>query len=281
MGGHLKNKPTIISNLEVTEKTEKTLIVLLGNARGGEDTWETMYKNLKELYNADIALCFGYTENKNSSLYQIAKYIWEINEYEKWFDYFNNNFTGNWIKVFDENKHTGLMGGINNNIGSGAIIFAFRDFLLKKYRDILLTYDRIILTRSDYYYIDTHPIIDNNNFYIVEGEDYGGITDRHHIFNSKDIDNVLGICDFMCDENNHELILQNKDLNPEKILKIFFDFNGISTKLKRFKRVQFTVSEPNDSTRWMRGSSQLSGHHNLKLKYVSEYDAAIKNKNNL
>jgi len=25
---------------------EKTLVILIGNARGGEETWETMYKHL-------------------------------------------------------------------------------------------------------------------------------------------------------------------------------------------------------------------------------------------
>jgi hypothetical protein len=259
---------------------EKTLIILIGNARGGEDTWETMYKNLKEPYNADIALCFGYSINKNSSLYRESKYVWEMDEYSDWYDYYVNNFTGNWIRVFDENKHVGLMGGIKGSIGSGAIIFAFRNFLLKNYKNILITYDRIILTRSDYYYIDKHPILDNDKFYITEGEDYGGITDRHHIFNSKYVDDVLGVCDFMCDEKNHNLILQHNDINPEKILKIFFEFNGINNKIERCKRVQFTVTEPNDSTRWMQGNVPLVGHHNLKLKYVSEYDVAIKNKNN-
>ena len=258
---------------------EKTLIILIGNSRGGEDTWESMYKNLKGPYNADIAICFGHTNNKDNSLYRIAKYVWELKEYSDWYEYYNKNFTGDWIKIFNENKHTGLMGGINDNIGSGAIIFAFRDFLLKNYKDVILTYDRIILTRSDYYYINTHPILDKGDFYIVEGEDYCGVTDRHHIFDSKDVDNVLGVCDFVCNEKNHNLLLQYKDINPEKLLKIFFDFNGISTRIKRCKRTQFTVAEPNDSTRWMKANTQLPGHPNLKIKYLSEYNVAIKNKN--
>lgn len=259
---------------------EKTLIILLGNPRGGEETWNTMYKNLKEPYNADLALCFGYSDKKNLSLYHNAKYIWELNEYENWYDYYNNNFTGNWIKIFDENKHTGLMGGINSNIGSGAIIFAFRDFILKNYKDVLLSYNKIILSRSDYYYIDVHPFVTDDSFYILEGEDYGGFTDRHHIFESKDAENVLGVCDFMCNEENHDLILKYKDINPEKLLKIFFDFNGISNKIKRCKRVQFTVATHTDTTRWKTATNTLIGHNDLKIKYMTEYEVAIKNKKN-
>jgi hypothetical protein len=169
------------------------------------------------------------------------------------------------------------MGGINNNIGSGAIIFVFRDFLLRNYKNILEKYDRIILTRSDYFYVDEHPILPNNNFYIVEGEDYGGITDRHHIFNSKDLINVLDILNFMCNEQNHDFILSHKDINPEKMLKIFFDSNGISKKIERIKRVQFTVADSNDTTRWMKATKQLNGFDTLKIKYVTEYDVAMKN----
>ena len=37
----------------------KTLVILLGTARGGEETWNSMYKNLIEPYSADLALLFG------------------------------------------------------------------------------------------------------------------------------------------------------------------------------------------------------------------------------
>ena len=58
--------------------SEKTLIVLIGNARGGEKTWETLYNNLVDVYNADLLLCFGRTNNTNNSLYKKAKYIIEL-----------------------------------------------------------------------------------------------------------------------------------------------------------------------------------------------------------
>ena len=36
----------------------KTLVILLGTARGGEETWNSMYENLIEPYSADLALLF-------------------------------------------------------------------------------------------------------------------------------------------------------------------------------------------------------------------------------
>jgi hypothetical protein len=60
----------------------KTLTVMIGNARGGEKTWETCYKHLLAPLNSDLALCFGETNDKSSFLYQKAKYVWEIPEME-------------------------------------------------------------------------------------------------------------------------------------------------------------------------------------------------------
>ena len=47
---------------------EKTLVILIGDSRGGEKTWHTMYDHLLKPFNADLALCFGYKENKIESL---------------------------------------------------------------------------------------------------------------------------------------------------------------------------------------------------------------------
>jgi hypothetical protein len=258
---------------------EKTLIILIGNARGGEDTWKTMYDNLRDPYNADIALCFGKNSNKNSSLYKNAKFIWEMDEYENWYDYYSVHFKNDWFKWLEKHKPTGLLGGINDSPGSGSIIFAFRHFVLNNYKDILNQYDRIILTRSDYYYINRHPILPIEYFHIVEGEDYGGLTDRHHIFNKSMINDVLGVCEFMCDEENFEMLHNQSDLNPEKLLKLFFIKTGIFEKIRRCHRVQFTVADSNDTTRWQKPGPLLPGHRTLRLKYTTEYNVAIANKN--
>ena len=46
----------------------KTLIILLGSARGGEETWKSMYKYLLEPLSADLALLFGKTSDKSFTL---------------------------------------------------------------------------------------------------------------------------------------------------------------------------------------------------------------------
>jgi hypothetical protein len=292
---------------------EKTLTILLGNARGGEETWETLYSNLLAPYDSDLALCFGETKKtfyqkmksiwslpkydnwrgyylalvrcfretsaKNNSLYQKAKYVWELPEYDNWRDYYSARFPKGFDGVFQNSRQTGIMGGIDDATGSGAIIFAFRDFILKEKRTILEKYDRIILTRADFYYLDVHPILPLGEFHVVEGEDYGGITDRHHIFDSDMCDDVLGICDYLCNDLNFNFLCKTDNLNPEEALLHFFNSTGIAKKINRCKRVQFTVSAEGDESRWMQAGEFLPGSKTLKHKYYSEYTVAKSNLN--
>lgn len=263
---------------------EKTLVILIGNARGGEETWETMYENLLKPFDADLALCFGESKNKSASLYRKAKYLWEIPEYQNWRDYYYKNFDTKWDSFMNQHKfgNTSLMGGIDKNHGSGAIIFAFRHFILKNKLNILNTYDRIILTRSDFYYIDKHPFLKLGNLYAVEGEGYGGISDRHFVFDSNMSNDVMGILDFICDIKNFQFLnIYTKDtINPEKALMLFFNFNGIINRLKFCSRVQFTVAIDSDTTRWEKKGNFVNGSSTIRYKYFSEYLNSISNKNN-
>jgi hypothetical protein len=253
---------------------ERTLVILLGNARGGEKTWYTMFENLIQPYNADLALLFGETTSRDNSLFKAAKYVWEVPEYINWADFYINNCTGNWREFYDKNKDTGISGGIDGYIGSGSIIFAFRHHLKLNYSEILLQYDRIILTRSDHYYLFEHPVLPNDAFYIVEGEDYGGVCDRHHIFPSHMYEDVLGIVDYICSPDS----LQLSNVNPERALLEYYKHNGLFSNIKRSMRVQFTVKLDDDQTRWQHGQQRMLDNNDLFLKYPNEYKIALSNK---
>jgi len=255
----------------------KTLVILLGSARGGEETWSSFYKYLLNPLSADLALLFGKTDNKTSSLYSIAKHVWEIDEYDDWWIYFEKYFSNTLFNIFKKNEIEGLGGGIKNFRGSGAIIFALRHFLKANFKNELLKYDRIILTRSDFYYIDFHPNLKNDCFYIVEGEKYGGVSDRHHIFPTSMIDSVLGINEFLNDKKNYNYLIKKK-LNPERALYECYKANGLLEKIKFCKRVQFIVSRENESKRWSYTKGFKFNSKTLLIKYQKEYYKALSNK---
>ena len=46
----------------------KYLTILAGNPRGGEKTWESLYKYVTQPLEADLAICCGNNISKSSSL---------------------------------------------------------------------------------------------------------------------------------------------------------------------------------------------------------------------
>jgi hypothetical protein len=74
--------------LERGSDGKKTLVVLIGSARGGERTWQSLYKNVLDVNKADLALVFGReTPDTDSvgdyvsrSLFARAAYWWTVPE---------------------------------------------------------------------------------------------------------------------------------------------------------------------------------------------------------
>jgi hypothetical protein len=254
------------------------LVIMIGNARGGEKAWQKAYNNLLKPHYADLAICFGVSNQKISSLYKHSKYIWEIEEYHNWRNYYTINCHRSfWEKSLSLGRHSGLLGGIDNNAGSGAIIFAIRHFILKNYRAILEQYETIILTRSDHYYMyadDTNK--DKNKIWIPEGEDWGGITDRHIEFNSRYITEVLDVLAFIDSEDGYNILKKENRSNPEGVLEAMFRYHNLP--IARYKRNQFCVALKTDKTRWyFPGSFPTFFDKELLVKYKNEYVDCLNN----
>jgi len=288
----------------------KTLIVLIGECRGGEETWRTMYQNLMIPYDADLALCVGKKNNesiKENFLTKKSNYIWTINEYEDWYDYFRENFgnSGFW----ESNLVYGLKGGGGTR---GVIPIIFKHFIYQNYSKILEKYDRIILTRTDMYYIHEYPILSNDHFWLMNGEDHGGYCDRFFCFPSKYLKECLNICEYvnskelnilltkMYDQNNNLSFispwrcffsgdsldsLNTKDLYPiekgmfnsECYHRLYFEYTGIVYKIRRCPVLQFLVSSLEDTTRtpdWEKKSTSFK--NGLIIRYKSEFIDAFR-----
>lgn len=255
----------------------KTLVILNGNPRGGEKTWHSMYSNLLEPYGADLALCFGYNEDKTSSLYSRANYIWEIPEYENWEDYYIEHLGDDqpWKKSFDRGKSIGFS-GLYGTEGSGAIYCVFLHYVYTYKKDILKSYDRIIMTRADNFYVKNQPILSNEYFWLPSGEGYGGLNDRFHIFPSEDIDFTIGVVTHYI---NSESFFEDTDdsfINLEKTYKKYFEKTGYIEKVRTFNRIQFLVKTNFDGTRWGYGKFNLPYNDDLMVKYQDEFDETMR-----
>ena len=241
---------------------QKYLLILVGLPRGGELTWSTIYKNVLKPLNADLAICTEKTIDKNLSLYRNAKYKWLFDGYDDWFDYYKENFDGDWKKVFELGKDTGLY-------NSGSVHFAIKDIIRKNHLDTIKKYDYFIYSRFDQFFIMKHPIFTGENIWIPEGENYTGICDRHAVVPSKYGEEYLNICNYLDTRLFNSSIPEY--LNCEAVYKMHLKDSNLLKVVKRFKRFQFTTSKKNDFTRWRVAKYKLYFYKDVYLKYPNEF----------
>ena len=262
----------------------------MGNLRGGERAWESLYKNVLDVNSADLALIIGRgstTSNRlypNASLYARSKYLWKFEEYHDWADAIDLINGSSWrdthLPYFS--KMSGIMGGVKGyGRGSGAIIFMIRWFLsqeLLQHPDVLSKYERFVITRADHYYQCQHEFanldLSNNTIWTPEGEDYGGVTDRHLIVSRDNVIDALDILPFMFLYNGSTQ-LQEWDHNPETVIKQVWIAKRLNAK--KAKRVMFTVKTESDTTRWGQGKKYVPGLAGLLMKYPREYETTQRN----
>jgi hypothetical protein len=309
-----KMPPSIINNNE-HDDDNCTLVVLLGSLRGGPLAWKTLESQVLDLNGADLALMIGEDYDRSSSsssslLVNRAKYIWTFPEYNNWDsaldllfntagnqiqkDIPNNNNWRRYVLPYIPNR-TGLLGGVDSLKGSGAIIFMARWFLLQQLANnnsqILQKYNRFVITRADHYYKCAHDLsaLDSRYLWIPEGEDYGGISDRHLVVSRDFVVPALELLapllqnpppcshwDFKGNFHWRCLIWHN----PERWIHYQWDREGLLPLVRRFPRNMFTCATSSDATRWQRAattSSQFSQiPEGVMLKYIDEYNASLK-----
>ena len=248
--------------------SRKYLTVLAGSPRGGELTWQSLYRNVLDPLNSDLAICTGNKWLDSQSFIKRAKYLWDFEEPEDWFEYYRENFQGNWEEYFNLGKNTGLY-------NSGSIHFALKNIVLRNHLEVLMEYDTIIYTRFDQFYIDKHPDLDNRNIWIPEGEDYFGICDRHSVVPTDKIEEFLNICSYI---NKSEALNVNSEyLNCEVSLKNYLDSTNLYSLVKRYKRTQFTSALKTDLTNWRVPNYPIYFYSGLMIKYPDEFISSGKN----
>jgi nucleoside-diphosphate-sugar epimerase len=271
----------------------RTLVIVAGQARGGELAWKSLKHNLLAPLNADLALFMGDSQPIPSMLADMAKYQWTLPEVSDWGVFFDmaaaqscpQSEVGREWRAWLCQIPGIMLGGVNNcgnNAGSGGILLSFRLAVHNKLSELKLwdKYEYFMFTRSDYVYLCPHQNPKtfeardvNNAIFIPEGEDYGGITDRHLVANSHNFFKAVNIGpDLVCKSQlyNSMLMSLNSPINLEVLLMVYFKEQQL--EVQRYPRVMFSVKTTQDPTRWSHGedSPLISNQWGLKLKYPQE-----------
>lgn len=270
----------------------RTLVILMGNLRGGELAWKSLHENVLDANNADLALMIGEPRNKvdeektrNSSLYKRARHHWTFPEYDDWADAIDLINGSAWReKVPPYMLETGtILGGVKMKkfAGSGAVIFMIRYFLSQELvnHGMLKRYDRFVITRSDHYYYCKHDLsqLDNNYMWLPEGQNHGGITDRHLVVNSTMVIRALDILPpVIKNPESYKALLKYRSGNPERLINRRWRDLRLHRFVKRFPRMMFTCAVDGDTTRWQPKTSYKVPELGIYLKYRQEFFSAKK-----
>jgi hypothetical protein len=279
---------SIATNATLTSarKQNRTLVALVGNIRGGEAVWNSLYRHVLDVNQADLALVVGADANHTSSLYSRAKYIWEIPEYDDWskgIDYLfgtSEDDVYSWRDVAKKNQNGPFGGTSEDPFGSGAVQGILRHGLAENLvrLDLLNQYDRFIVTRTDQFYtcdLSLEPL-DPSKIWVPTGEDWGGICDR---FFACGKDHIIRLLDTLPPVIRHPEKYYNFSGNIKSFLKMRWVEEGLFEHVERFPRINFvSPGEGDKKSRWLpkyRFKAFIENGIQVYYKHVDEYFSAM------
>jgi hypothetical protein len=191
-----------------------------------------------------------------------------------------------WRELLKLQNH--IFGGVKDSQyfhpGSAGILIFFRWFLLQNMikHDLINTYDRFIITRSDFMYQLPHPkvdLMDEKLIWIPDGEHYGGLTDRHVVLGRQNFAGYLDIFNNMVLRSNDYFMKMKmkSDWNLERVIKFHLAQNNLLQDVRNIPYIMYAVRNINGTTRWSHGHfSEKNGYY---IKYHTEYDLSTNYKN--
>lgn len=280
-----KSEPSIHSSS--SNNDNKTLVILIGELRGGELTWATIHKHVLDVNQADLALIMDANNNAtSSSLVRRAKYIWTAPaKYTDWADAMEviPNKPPDWRhRVFSNITHPNFIalgGAAKRRRGSGAIIFMLRYFCRLYIQQLGLQhrYERFIITRSDHYFCSPHDIaqLDADKIWVPRGQNFRGLSDRHAVVPARYVLQALDILSPILQHTERYLdVLRRKSFNTEQLLKLRWHEEGLMDHVARFERNMFLAADSVHQNGWKKISQKNATKFGVYFKYKLEFTAA-------
>ena len=291
----------ILDEIKNFKAPRKTLVILTTSTRAHHLTFQNFQSNVLDVLDADLALSVETQKYPTPDGYRsAAKYIWEMNP-PKDFDFmhfydqistkcFNHPFNESYAQI------VGTVGAVSGQSGWLGCIkaakqnaccaqmlfyrwFALQNILKEK---LYLQYDTVIVSRSDFYWVGPHEKLDikRGNVYVPEGEDYGGVYDRHYALSMYDAISALAHAEIVVEREDpykqkEYLISQgcDKGSNLEFAHYIWLT-NIMKLEIVRYHHSGLLVTDASDEIpdRWgIRTLRNINGMW-LLVKYVDELE---------
>lgn len=264
-----------------------TLVVLIGDLRCGEAAWESLYRNVLDVNNADLMLIVQQTTKyPNASLHQRAVAVEMVPNFTDWalpitdwiFNGNNDSWESQLLQYYTPQSHPTLLGGVGDYRASTAIIGVYKWLVLHRLQrqPKYANYRRIVVTRTDQLYecpLDLNRLDwDLTKLWVPMGEDYGGICDRFMVFDASIASQSLNILQPFLKHPARFTKRLTPNTNPEYFLMHLWREAGLYAG--RFPRSFYTCMAENDASRWGHPEGYLE-HYGVHLKYKTEYEPAL------
>jgi hypothetical protein len=169
-------------------RTPRVLVALVAETRAWQLTADSFYENVLDALDADLALCVRADEPHNP-FYDRTKYMWTFHESGDWAEAYRRAVgSDDWRCLLEIGDF--FMGGIEDpehpQVASAAILHYYRSLLGRRLEEngLIDEYDWVIVSRSDLMWPHPHPPVRHlscRHIHFLDGEQYGGVTDRHAI----------------------------------------------------------------------------------------------------
>lgn len=271
----------------------RVLVIVLGETRAHELTFDNFKVNVLDVLNADLCLCIGVTKDYDygNPFYKHAKYKFLYDEKDDYSDPFQKAYRyicstrqleephvywRDFLKIKDQ-----FLGGIKDkhhqHPGSAGILIFFRWYLHQHilFNNMKDKYDRFIITRSDFLYQLPHPklnLMSSDYIWFPDCEYYRGYTDRHVILSNKNIDVYLSIFEAMVVKSHtyFQKMINTRNWNLEKLIKFHLHESKCKKQIRVFPYIMFSVRNINGTTRYSKGT--FCEKLKCYIKYASEYN---------
>lgn len=267
----------------------RTLVIVLAQTREHAITFSSFQEHVLQALEADLAVCIGVQADYDvgNPFWRHAKYRFTYHEPLDFADGFNmaeqhvlgskNETWRDFLRIRDQ-----WLGGIMDpefqHKGSAGILIFFRWYLLESLRQssLLDRYDRFIVTRSDFVWTMPHPPmrqLPEGRVWIPDGEQCGGLTDRHVVLDQFNLVQYLDILPSLLTRKEEYLaaMASSEEWNLEKVVALHLRLHGV--RVSHFPYMMYSVRSREGTTRWEHGVwSEDLGYF---VKYPAEWQRAV------
>lgn len=273
----------------------KTLTIILGLTREANFTYPSLLSNVLIPLKSDLAFCGSADENQSNPILNYSKFVWNQPNPMNWSaacDSISLDY-GSWRELGKVPSNL-LTGTFPYQSAGPGMIFAYRWETLRRHitDEILESYEWFVITRSDFLWEIEHPevsLLQTDKIYQMDGEMYGGISDRHIIFHRDNASKVFSFAQpiFSADisikvrvvEKYREEMEHLPMLNFEQYLLFMAKETGLQNQITLIPYLGYLIRHEGTDTNWSHGVFDHDRHY--YIKYPGELAAVTSNKKSL